>query len=222
MRVDDRAAWLPEKTEQLTALWASGLSVAKIGRTMGISKNAVVGKVHRLRLAARPSPIVRPAEGVAGAAAPARAVGERAALSRSALALPAGAPVASVTGSGVIGGATLAALGVRLRALETRMPAEPYAAARAAAAAPVVVRRAEAALCCWPIGEPRTREFRYCDAAGVVPGSAYCAEHLALSRDSKRVGDAAAEAARAARAGRRAAAYARWVGRVVRGPDAPW
>jgi GcrA cell cycle regulator len=49
--------WTAEAIERLKALWAEGLSTAEIGRRMGISKNAVVGKAHRLNLPARPSPI---------------------------------------------------------------------------------------------------------------------------------------------------------------------
>ncbi|WP_376098339.1 GcrA family cell cycle regulator [Roseomonas sp. CCTCC AB2023176] len=51
--------WTNEAIETLKALWAEGHSTAEIGRRMGISKNAVVGKAHRLHLAARPSPIQR-------------------------------------------------------------------------------------------------------------------------------------------------------------------
>lgn len=51
--------WGPEAIETLRALWAEGLSTAEIGRRMGISKNAVVGKAHRLNLPPRPSPIRR-------------------------------------------------------------------------------------------------------------------------------------------------------------------
>ncbi len=57
--------WTDERISELTRLWNDGLSTAEIGKVLGISKNAVVGKAHRLRLAARPSPIrrmaVRPA-----------------------------------------------------------------------------------------------------------------------------------------------------------------
>jgi GcrA cell cycle regulator len=53
--------WGPEAIETLRALWAEGLSTAEIGRRMGVSKNAVVGKAHRLNLPARPSPIRREA-----------------------------------------------------------------------------------------------------------------------------------------------------------------
>jgi GcrA cell cycle regulator len=51
--------WGPDAIETLRALWAEGLSTAEIGRRMGVSKNAVVGKAHRLNLPARPSPIRR-------------------------------------------------------------------------------------------------------------------------------------------------------------------
>lgn len=50
-------SWTPEKIKQLKKLWAKGKSTVEIGRELGISKNAVVGKVHRLELDARPSPI---------------------------------------------------------------------------------------------------------------------------------------------------------------------
>jgi GcrA cell cycle regulator len=49
--------WNDDTIGRLRALWAEGLSTAEIGRRMGVSKNAVVGKAHRLNLAARPSPI---------------------------------------------------------------------------------------------------------------------------------------------------------------------
>lgn len=52
------ANWTDELIARLRALWAEGHSAAEIGRRMGISKNAVVGKAHRLDLPARPSPII--------------------------------------------------------------------------------------------------------------------------------------------------------------------
>ena len=51
--------WNEETIARIRALWAEGHSTAEIGRRMGISKNAVVGKAHRLSLPARPSPIRR-------------------------------------------------------------------------------------------------------------------------------------------------------------------
>ncbi|MBO1359078.1 GcrA cell cycle regulator [Acetobacter sacchari] len=52
--------WTEETIARLKELWEQGLSTAEIGRQIGITKNAVVGKAHRLGLPARPSPIRRP------------------------------------------------------------------------------------------------------------------------------------------------------------------
>lgn len=48
--------WTPERVAELTKLWATGLSASEIGRRMGITKNAVVGKVRRLDLTMRRAP----------------------------------------------------------------------------------------------------------------------------------------------------------------------
>ncbi|WBO59682.1 GcrA family cell cycle regulator [Acidocella sp. MX-AZ03] len=46
--------WTDDSIARLRSLWAEGLSTAEIGRRLNISKNAVVGKAHRLNLPARP------------------------------------------------------------------------------------------------------------------------------------------------------------------------
>lgn len=51
--------WNDDSIARIKALWAEGHSTAEIGRRMGVTKNAVVGKAHRLNLPARPSPIRR-------------------------------------------------------------------------------------------------------------------------------------------------------------------
>lgn len=48
---------MPERTAALMALWSEGLPASEIGRRLGVTKNAVVGKVHRLGLPKRQSPI---------------------------------------------------------------------------------------------------------------------------------------------------------------------
>ncbi|NVN40949.1 GcrA family cell cycle regulator, partial [Ameyamaea chiangmaiensis] len=53
--------WTEELIARLRALWQEGLSTAEIGRQLEITKNAVVGKAHRLGLPPRPSPIRRQA-----------------------------------------------------------------------------------------------------------------------------------------------------------------
>ncbi len=153
--------WNEETIARLQTLWAEGLSTAEIGRRMGISKNAVVGKAHRLNLQARPSPIRREAAGSAPRPAPARRV-----TGPTLPPLEAAAPVAAPAA-----------------------PAPPVVSAKPAAPAPrpapVAVRPApyrptRLSTCCWPIGEPGTKSFRFCDADSTT-GKPYCSEHAALA-----------------------------------------
>ena len=49
--------WSDERVEQLKSLWTEGLSASQIARALGgVTRNAVIGKVHRLGLAGRASP----------------------------------------------------------------------------------------------------------------------------------------------------------------------
>ena len=50
-------AWTEDKIKKLKKLWQSGKATAEIAKVLGMSKNSIIGKVHRLALAARPSPI---------------------------------------------------------------------------------------------------------------------------------------------------------------------
>lgn len=52
--------WTAERTDTLKSLWSRGLSASRIaGELGGITRNAVIGKVHRLGLSKRAAPIVR-------------------------------------------------------------------------------------------------------------------------------------------------------------------
>ncbi len=49
--------WSDDRVEQLKSLWTEGLSASQIARALGgVTRNAVIGKVHRLGLAGRASP----------------------------------------------------------------------------------------------------------------------------------------------------------------------
>lgn len=50
-------AWTDEMVDQLREMWKQGLTTGEIGKRLGVSKNSIVGKVHRLGLSGRPSPI---------------------------------------------------------------------------------------------------------------------------------------------------------------------
>jgi len=51
--------WTDKKIADLEKFWNKGLTTAEIGKKLDVSKNAVVGKAHRLGLQGRPSPIKR-------------------------------------------------------------------------------------------------------------------------------------------------------------------
>ena len=54
-------SWNDENVSRLRDLWDQGLPTAQIGKLIGFTKNAVVGKAHRIGLERRPSPIRRTA-----------------------------------------------------------------------------------------------------------------------------------------------------------------
>jgi GcrA cell cycle regulator len=49
--------WTQDRIDNLAKLWSEGFSTAEIGRRLGVTKNSVVGKAHRLSLTPRPSPV---------------------------------------------------------------------------------------------------------------------------------------------------------------------
>ena len=149
--------WTDETIARLRELWAEGHSTAEIGRRMGISKNAVVGKAHRLNLVARPSPIRRD--------------GERPP--------PRPAMPRRVTGPTLPPLAAAAVVSVSPVARPIPVPARPEPA-KPHVVRPVPTYTPRAQTCCWPLGEPGTPTFRFCDA-GAIPGKPYCPEHAAIA-----------------------------------------
>jgi GcrA cell cycle regulator len=150
--------WTDVVITQLRSLWDEGHSTAEIGRRLGVSKNAVVGKAHRLDLPDRPSPIQR-----GSPPKPRPAPRPRPSLPPLPSLSSAPAPV-------------------------TVTPALPHATERRPAApSPPSVRPFGTRVipCCWPIGHPGKPGFRFCEY-GSVPGRPYCAEHCMLAYAHKR------------------------------------
>lgn len=150
--------WTDDTIRELRRLWSERNSTAEIGRTMGISKNAVVGKAHRLDLPGRPSPIRT------GSAPRSPRVPRPRSIPRLADIKP--LPCLSETN------------------ISPPLPhiARTVAPARPAAIAP---RRIGAHSCCWPIGEPGTPAFRFCDEPAPLDVP-YCDEHARLAYRPRR------------------------------------
>ena len=51
-------SWTDERIETLKTMWEAGQTASQIAEALGgVSRNAVIGKAHRLELQARPSPV---------------------------------------------------------------------------------------------------------------------------------------------------------------------
>lgn len=49
--------WTDDKIKKLKKMWQADKPTAEIAKILGMSKNSIIGKVHRLNLKTRPSPI---------------------------------------------------------------------------------------------------------------------------------------------------------------------
>ena len=55
--MENNSVWDEKQLEKLKKLWDEGLPITKIGNELGVSRNAIAGKAHRLGLPKRNSPI---------------------------------------------------------------------------------------------------------------------------------------------------------------------
>lgn len=183
--------WTEESIQRLRAFWAEGLSTAEIGRRLGVSKNAVVGKAHRLDLTARPSPIRWEAAGTIPRRRERRPVDAPRPegptlppLNSTAPSVPLAAPSPHAAPSAIVPPPRPEAP-VR-PAIKAPAPAAAHPSPRPVAPPPLRLQAVAArpygrvVTCCWPLGEPGTKSFHFCDAAS-VPGKPYCEEHAQLA-----------------------------------------
>lgn len=162
------AQWGSEAAvRRLRAEWDKGTSTSAIGVLFGVSKNAIVGKAHRLDLAARPSPIRR--DGVKPVAAPPS-------IPRPIHTL---APLPSEIAAPVPAPARESRPPIKLALIQAPRP-EIATLEAVQAPPPIVLPSGE---CCWPIGEPGSRAFRYCGRATYCE-SHHVRAHLARRRES--------------------------------------
>jgi GcrA cell cycle regulator len=163
--------WTDEIIGSLCTLWSEGHSTAEIGRRLGVSKNAVVGKAHRLNLPARPSPIRRDGSGSSRVRAPKRVSGPTLPPLQCAAPLPVAEP----------GSAAVQAAPERLAVASAFTASVTQPSSRPKPAITPDGRFFPRVMACsWPIGEPGTKQFRFCDA-GSLPGKPYCEAHAAVA-----------------------------------------
>ncbi|WP_419909343.1 GcrA family cell cycle regulator [Hoeflea sp.] len=169
-------SWTDERVERLKKLWADGLSASQIAAELGgVSRNAVIGKVHRLNLPGR-----------------AKSGGSSASRAKR-------ASSASRGGYGSRGGATRAIPRTRgATALKPDIIADAVAEIDTRPVEDVVVpifrklplTELTEKTCKWPIGDPLQDDFYFCGAE-CDEGAPYCTYHAKLAfqpaADRKRV-----------------------------------
>jgi GcrA cell cycle regulator len=192
-------SWTDERIETLRKMWDSGLTATQIAEELGgVSRNAVIGKAHRLGLPARPSPVKpnepkaaaapatpaepRPAPAPREAAAPSAPAAPRAPASAAASDETA-APAAPEKPSGPV----LRSVGpggfLRQNPGEQSAPIQPAPPRRLVPARPSEAIAGKTSLldlndriCKWPLGHPGEPDFHFCGDK-VNPGFPYCVDH---------------------------------------------
>ncbi len=156
-------SWTDERVELLRQLWLDGKSASQISAQLGhgLTRNAVIGKVHRLGLAGR-------AKAPSSTAAPLRAASAPRMAPRPA---SSGAPRTAVRG------ATALALAAE-PALDTR-PVYQEDDVVVPMSLRVTIIDLKEAMCRWPLGDPTTPDFRYCGSPAA--SGPYCAHHGKLA-----------------------------------------
>jgi GcrA cell cycle regulator len=163
-------SWTDERVELLRKLWLEGLSASQIAAELssGITRNAVIGKVHRLGLSGR-------AKAPAAVAARPRLNKPTAPIVRHQHQPHHSAP--SRPSAPVSRGATaLAYQPVVLAVVDTR-PREDVVIPISER---VTIMELKEAMCRWPLGDPTTAEFRFCGSKSPV-GVSYCAYHAGIA-----------------------------------------
>ena len=165
--------WTDDRVTLLKKLWTDGLSASQIAKQLGgVTRNAVIGKVHRLGLAGRATPS-RPIKRIATPLVRVRPV-----LVVSQLA-PEAAPTAPLV---------TPTHNVSFESAATLDASAALAPAKAAKPKTRPIRDGEIIgvlqlgpnMCKWPIGDPGDADFGFCGSQ--CPSAAvYCEEHAAIA-----------------------------------------
>jgi len=203
-------SWTEERIGRLKAMWTEGATASQIADELGgVSRNAVIGKAHRLGLEARPSP-VKPGEEkdapkkaakapAPKSAKPARAEEPAAAANAADVApgdAPEGAgpdlpPVAPQRPQAPDSTLQYRSVGpggfIRQGPGDTQAPIPPAPPRRLVPAKPSAEVADKTSLldlndriCRWPIGHPGEPDFHFCGQAA-NPGFPYCVQHCGVA-----------------------------------------
>ncbi len=196
-------SWTEERVEILKKLWAEGKSASQIAKELGgVTRNAVIGKIHRLGLSNRDGgkgggkARVAKVETAPKAAAPAEEAPVEATPPRPEAAAEAEATEAPATEAAPTAGEEADMSNVTQLPQRRPVPGQPLPPQPSTAEIDpetlATVREVEKKAlklslmeltertCKWPIGDPATDEFWFCGLP-VQPGKPYCEAHVALA-----------------------------------------
>jgi GcrA cell cycle regulator len=185
-------SWTDERIERLKSMWEKGMTASQIAEDLGgVSRNAVIGKAHRLGLQARPSP-VKPNDPAPTAAPKPAPPAPRVAATAAPSPPPPAAPrpgLPPYTPQAPTGptGAQLRSIGpggfLRQGPGDQAPPATPAPPRRLVPAKPSPEIAGKTTLldlndkiCKWPLGHPGEPDFHFCGNP-VNPGFPYCVQH---------------------------------------------
>ena len=178
-------AWTDDRVATLTKLWADGLSASQIAKQLGgVTRNAVIGKVHRLGLSGRAKP-TKP-QGAAKTAKPAKPVAKAKSAARPKPAAPktaskpAARPAATAKAKASPAPKTAAKANTLTVPTEAPTEAKPLADGSYATILTLTER-----MCKWPIGDPSADEFRFCGRK-TDPDEPYCTPHSMVAYQPSR------------------------------------
>lgn len=174
-------SWTDERVELLKKMWGEGQSASQIAKELGgVTRNAVIGKVHRLGLSnrattsakteskakappkadAKPKPAPKPAEPAAKAAPEPAAPKPLPARKQI---IPAGQPLPPQPSANEISPEALA----KVSAIEKK-------------AKRLTLMELTERTCKWPVGDPATDDFWFCGLT-VQQGKPYCEAHVGVA-----------------------------------------
>jgi GcrA cell cycle regulator len=158
-------SWDDQRIEQLKKLWSDGLSASQIAAELGgVTRNAVIGKVHRLGLSGR-------------------AKAKPASVTRTRKVIKTVTRASTVTVRGNL--AVVEMLETTPQVMPTRENVVIPMSRR------ISIMELKEGVCRWPLGDPLQSEFAYC-GADCSSGKTYCEAHARMAfqpqGDRRRVG----------------------------------
>ncbi|WP_084418135.1 GcrA family cell cycle regulator [Henriciella litoralis] len=155
-------SWTEDRVEVLKKLWAEGHSASQIAKQLGgVTRNAVIGKVHRLGLSGRATPS-RPVKRPPRLARPKPKVGTEGVVQQ---------PVASVDET-------------RIRKSDQQAISSALQPAPVADGEAATILTLRDSMCKWPIGDPADPQFAFCGRKSDC--GPYCSEHAKVAFQPQR------------------------------------